>query len=162
RNVRVVDGRGERAARADVVIEGGRIRRIAPDLAVPDGGRALDLDGATVVPGLMNAHAHVCLDGNSPDPEALLRDELPAETGVRASKRLLEVLRMGVTSIRDVGAPSGIDIALRRLVEQGDIPGPRMITAGRVVTMTGGHGWWMGWEVDGPHEVRRAVRSQIK
>ena len=110
----------------------------------------------------MNAHAHVCLDGTSPDPETLLRSETAAETAVRASKRLLEILQMGVTTIRDVGAPGWIDISLRRLVENGDIPGPRMITAGRVITMTGGHGWWMGWEVDGPDEVRKAVRSQIK
>ena len=163
RGVRVVDGRGVRAERADILVEDGRIGRISSSaLEAPSGARVLDLDGATVTPGLMNAHAHICLDGTSPDPEAIMRTETPAETAVRASKRLLETLRMGVTTIRDLGAPGWIDISLRRLVENGDIPGPRMITAGRVITMTGGHGWWMGWEVDGPDEVRKAVRSQIK
>jgi len=163
RGVRVVDGRGVRAERADLMIEGGRIREISPEpVQPPAGARVLELAGATVTPGLMNAHAHVCLDGTSPDPETLLRAETPAETAVRSARRLLDIVNMGVTAIRDVGAPNGIDISLRRLVENGDIPGPRMITAGRVITMTGGHGWWMGWEVDGPDEVRKAVRSQIK
>ena len=162
RSVRVVDGRGVRAERADVLIEGGRITEIsAQPIQSPAGASVLDLAGATITPGLMNAHAHICLDA-SPDPEKLLQSEVPAETAVRSAQRLLEALNQGVTAIRDIGAPGGIDIALRRLVENGDIPGPRMITCGRVITMTGGHGWWMGWEVDGPDEVRKAVRSQIK
>ena len=133
RGVRVVDGRGVRVERADILVEDGRIGRISSSaLEAPSGARVLDLEGATVTPGLMNAHAHICLDGTSPDPEAIMRTETPAETAVRASKRLLETLRMGVTTIRDLGAPGWIDISLRRLVESGDIPGPRMITAGRI------------------------------
>jgi imidazolonepropionase-like amidohydrolase len=163
RGVRVVDGRGVRAERADLLVQDGRIARISTtSLDAPAGAHVLDLAGATVTPGLMNAHAHITFDGTSPDPEAILRTETTTETAVRSAGRLLETLRMGVTTIRDLGAPSGIDISLRRLVENGDIPGPRMVTAGRVVTMTGGHGWWMGWEVDGPDAVRKAVRSQIK
>ncbi len=162
RSVRVVDGRGVRAERADVLIEDGRISEISAEaIQAPAGAEVRDLAGATITPGLMNAHAHICLDA-SPDPEKLLQAEVPAETAVRSAQRLLEALNQGVTAIRDIGAPGGIDIALRRLVENGDIPGPRMITCGRVITMTGGHGWWMGWEVDGPDEVRKAVRSQIK
>ena len=69
---------------------------------------------------------------------------------------------MGVTSIREVGAPWGVDIVLRRLVERGEIPGPRMVTAGRNICMTGGHGNWMGMEADGPEGVRAAARVQIK
>ncbi len=163
RGVRVVDGRGVRAERADLLVREGRIAAISTaPLDAPAGARVLDLAGATVTPGLMNAHAHITFDGTSPDPEGILRTETTTETAVRSAKRLLEILQMGVTTIRDLGGPAGIDISLRRLVENGDIPGPRMVTAGRVVTMTGGHGWWMGWEVDGPDEVRKAVRSQIK
>ena len=87
-------------------------------LAQDSGGRVLDLDGRTVAPGLMNAHSHICLDGTSPDPELILRAETPAENAVLSAARLLRTLRMGVTSIRDVGAPWGVDIALRRLVER--------------------------------------------
>jgi imidazolonepropionase-like amidohydrolase len=162
RNARVVDGRGVRAEKADVLIADGRIRRIGGDIARADGADELDVEGRTVTPGLMNAHSHVCLDGTSPDPEAVLRDESPATNAVRSAGRLRKILASGVTAIRDVGAPWGVDIALRRLVEAGEIPGPRMVTSGRNICMTGGHGNWMGLEADGPDGLRHAVRSQIK
>ena len=163
RGVRVVDGRGELAEQADVLIAEGRISEISDrPLEAPRGGRVLDLDGRTVAPGLMNAHSHMCLDGTSPDPETILRSETPAENAVRSAKRLERALRMGVTAIRDVGAPWGVDIALRRLVERGEIPGPRIISVGRNICMTGGHGNWMGLEADGPEGLRHAARSQIK
>ena len=163
RGVRVVDGRGVRAERADVMIRAGRIESISErPIEAPRGLPTLDLDGRTIAPGLMNAHSHICLDGTSPDPEAILRAESPAENAVRSARRAERALRMGVTAIRDVGAPWGVDIVLRRLVERGEIPGPRMVTAGRNICMTGGHGNWMGLEADGPEGVRAATRSQIK
>ena len=163
RGVRVVDGRGVRAERADVLIRAGRIEEISErPIEAPRGLPALELEGRTIAPGLMNAHSHICLDGTSPDPETILRSETPAENAVRSARRLERALRMGVTAIRDVGAPWGVDIALRRLVDRGEIPGPRMITAGRNICMTGGHGNWMGMEADGPEGVRAATRTQIK
>lgn len=162
RNARVVDGRGVRAGSADVLIAGGRIRHIGGEVPTPDGATELDVAGRTITPGLMNAHSHICLDGTSPDPEAVLRGEDPATNAVRSAARLRRILAGGVTAIRDVGAPWGVDIALRRLVEAGEIPGPRMVTSGRNICMTGGHGNWMGLEADGPDGLRHAVRSQIK
>jgi imidazolonepropionase-like amidohydrolase len=162
RNARVVDGRGVRAERADVLIAEGRFRRIGGDIARPDGADELDVAGRTITPGLMNAHSHICLDGTSPDPETVLREETPATNAVRSAARLRTILASGVTAIRDVGAPWGVDIALRRMVEAGEIPGPRMVTSGRNICMTGGHGNWMGLEADGPEGLRHAVRTQIK
>ncbi len=109
----------------------------------------------------MNAHTHLCLDGG-PDPEATLRDETRAATVVRSVARLEATLRAGVTTIRDVGGPDGIDLELAALVESGDLAGPRVIASGRVVTMTGGHGWWMGAQADGPDAVRRAARENLR
>ncbi len=162
RGVRVVDGRGVRAERADVAVEAGRISRISATRIAAPGAEVLDLTGRTICPGLMNAHAHICLDGTSPDPEAVLRTETPAENAVRSAARLRRALASGVTAIRDVGAPWGVDIALKRMVDRGEIPGPRMITAGRNICMTGGHGNWMGLEADGVDGLRQAARSQIK
>lgn len=166
RGARVIDGRGLRHERADVLVEGDRIVDIAPGGLPTDapgmaGARSIDLTGLTLLPGLMNAHAHCTLDGSA-DPDATLAAETPTETAIRSTVRLRECVEMGVTTIRDVGAVGHIDIALRRMVERGEIAGPRMLTSGRVITMTGGHGHWMGMEVDGPDEVRKAVRSQIK
>ncbi len=166
RGARIVDGRGLRHERADLLIEGDRIEAIEPG-GMPEeafsmsGVRVVDLAGLTLVPGLMNAHAHITLDGSA-DPDATLRSESPTETAVRAERRLREIVERGVTTIRDVGGVHGIAIALARMVERGEIPGPRTLAAGNVITMTGGHGHWMGAECDGPDAVRRAVRGQIK
>jgi imidazolonepropionase-like amidohydrolase len=161
RGVRAVDARGERHGRADVLIEGDRIVAVEPTLGEISDAEELDLTGTTVVPGLMNAHTHVCLDGSA-DPAAVLAAEDPVETAVRSERRLRETVERGVTTIRDLGGPAGIDIALSRLLASGEIPGPRMLTAGRVITITGGHGNWMGAESDGPDAVRRSARAQIK
>ena len=166
RGARVADGRGVRHERADLLIDAGRIVAIDP-AGIPlgadrtAGAKVVELGGLTLVPGLMNAHAHITLDG-SPDPGATLAAETPSETAIRAARRLREVVESGVTTIRDVGDVGGIDIALRAMVERDEIVGPRMLTAGKVITMTGGHGHWMGVECDGPDEVRKGVRGQIK
>jgi imidazolonepropionase-like amidohydrolase len=169
RGVRVVDARGVRAERADVTLRDGRISTIEPTPAgeprpagagTGAGAELLPLDGLTVVPGLMNAHAHVCLDGSA-DPDATYRSETATERAIRAARRLEAVLRAGVTTIRDLGGPQDV-LAIAAMVANGEIDGPRMLAAGRVITMTGGHGHWMGIEADGPDAVRRAARENIK
>jgi imidazolonepropionase-like amidohydrolase len=75
---------------------------------------------------------------------------------------LTAALNMGVTAIRDVGGLEHVDLGLKRMVESGMIAGPRMRAVGKLVTMTGGHGYPQGIEADGPDEVRKAVRTQIK
>jgi imidazolonepropionase-like amidohydrolase len=160
RNGRLVDGRGARDGRLDLLIRDGRTVAIGPELDEPR-ATTVDLGGRWVVPGLMNAHAHQCLDGG-PDPEAALRTENRTETVVRSAVRLEAAVRAGVTTIRDVGGVDGIDIELAQLVEAGEVEGPRVIASGRVVTMTGGHGWWMGLQADGPDAVRRAARENLR
>jgi imidazolonepropionase-like amidohydrolase len=161
RGARVVDARGELYPRADILIRADRIEAIMPSIGGVENAEDVDVAGMTVVPGLMNAHTHVCLDGSA-DPGAVLATEDPVETAVRSARRLRETVERGVTTIRDLGGPAGIDIALSRMVDRGEIPGPRMLTAGRVITITGGHGNWMGAESDGPDAVRRSARAQIK
>ena len=138
----------------------GRIAAIGDGLEAT-GAEVIELAGTWVCPGLMNAHAHLCLDGG-PDPEAALRGENRTETVLRSAARLEAAVRAGVTTIRDVGGTDGIDIELARLVETGEVLGPRVIASGRVVTMTGGHGWWMGIQADGADAVRRAARENLR
>jgi imidazolonepropionase-like amidohydrolase len=161
RGVRVVDARGVRADNADVRIVGERIESIDPAGRTDAAGDALDLAGLTVCPGLMNAHAHVCLDGG-PDPDRTIREETVTERTIRSARRLEAALVAGVTTIRDLGGTDGLGLELAAMVNRGEIPGPRMLAAGQVITMTGGHGHWMGIEADGPDAVRRATRLQIK
>jgi imidazolonepropionase-like amidohydrolase len=165
RNARVVDARGARPGRVDVAISGGRIATIREhrqnDGATPAPGSVVELDGRWVCPGLMNAHTHACLDAG-PDPEDVLRGENRTQTVLRSAGRLLAGLRAGVTTIRDVGGPDDIDIELAGMIASGEIPGPRMLASGRVVTMTGGHGWWIGRQADGADAVRRAARENLR
>jgi imidazolonepropionase-like amidohydrolase len=143
----------------DVLVRDGRIAAIGQGLD-DSATEVLELAGLWLCPGLMNAHSHLCLDGG-PDPEATLRAENRTETVVRGAARLGAAVRAGVTTIRDVGGSDGVDIDLARLVESGEVSGPRVLASGRVVTMTGGHGWWMGIQADGPDAVRRATRENL-
>ena len=165
RDARVVDARGARPGRVDVLIRNGRISAIGERLDIEALGSraatAVPLDGRWVCPGLMNAHSHACLDAG-PDPEVVLRGENRTQTVLRSVRRLEAALHAGVTTIRDVGGPDGIDIELAGMIANGEIAGPRMLASGRVVTMTGGHGWWMGRQADGPDAVRRATRQNLR
>ena len=103
RDARVVDARGERPGRVDVLVRNGRIAAIGESLDAPT-ATVVPLAGRWIVPGLMNAHAHACLDGG-PDPETVLHGEDRTQTVVRSVARLEATLRAGVTTIRDVGGP---------------------------------------------------------
>jgi imidazolonepropionase-like amidohydrolase len=161
-DVRVVDGRGVRADRATVHIRGGRIEAITE--SAPDDAVAQRIDGAgmTLVPGLMNAHVHVTMDGTA-DPAA----GLAASGGVAritrdARDRLRATLRAGVTTVRDLGAPEGIALALAAEVERGELAGPRILAAGRPVCAVGGHGHtFMSVQVVGPDAAAAAAREQL-
>lgn len=166
RGGRIVDARGLQSERSDVLIEGDRISAIEPGGLPADapglaGARDIDLSGLTLVPGLMNAHSHITLDA-SPDPMTVLENETRSQTTLRSAARLVDIVQRGVTTIRDLGDADHIDIELREMVEDGEIVGPRMLTAGRIICMTGGHGRDIGVEVDGPDAVRAAVRAEIK
>lgn len=165
-DARVVDGRGLRAEHADLIIEGDRIVDIATgglpeSSAALAGGEVIGLDGATVLPGLVNAHVHLCLDASA-DPARALLEAGSAERAAATEGRLPGILERGVTTVRDLGAVDGIAIELARRVERREVAGPRILAAGMVVTTPGGHGHWMGLEVRGPDAVRAAVRSQVE
>lgn len=140
-------------------VRDGRIEALldAPPTAGP---RPVELDG-WVIPALIDAHVHLCLDGGA-DPGARLRAETPTDTVVRALGHLRAHLRAGITTIRDLGGPDGFALDLARAVDDGRVAGPRVIASGRNVTMTGGHAHATGIEADGPDAVRRAARSQLK
>jgi len=123
--------------------------------------RRIDAGSGFILPGLINCHTHICLDG-SPDPVSHLIHEGLIRTSVKSSEALRKTLMAGVTTIRDLGGRGGIDIALRDAVRDGVVQGPRVLASGEVICMTGGHGWFFGDEADGPDEVRKATRRQLK
>lgn len=164
RDVRLIDGTGVpgRPGTA-VLIDRGRIEWIGPDNHAPDVPADAEIHGGgrTLLPGLINSHVHLCNDGSADFSAQIASDTVPL-AALRAGKMAALTLQAGVTSVRDCGAASGIVLDLARAVEEGWIIGPRIVAAGRVITMTGGHGHFIGREADGVDEVRRATRAEIK
>ena len=149
---------------AAIVVEGGEItwvgkRSRAPKTPKGQRSRTLEAGGRFVVPGMVNCHAHLTLDGGADfTAETAQSDALAA---LKAFKNARAALRAGVTTVRDLGANGPMVIELGRAIERGVLEGPRIIAAGRGITNTGGHGTEVGRIADGPDEVRRATREQI-
>ncbi|MBI3028407.1 MAG: amidohydrolase family protein [Candidatus Rokubacteria bacterium] len=157
----LIDGSGTQPVLGKaVVVEGPRIAAVVEEGAAPAGTR-LRLDGLTLLPGLINAHVHLCLGGEA-DPVTPMRQEPLALTAVKMAIRARQTVEAGVTTVRDLGGREYAEFAVRSAVKEGLIPGPRILAAGRCICMTGGHGWWIGREADGPDDVRKAVREQLR
>ena len=159
---RVIVGDGRILDHATVLVKDGKIQKIAQNgMNIPKDIQTIPLDGQTLLPGFIDAHIHICLDG-SPDPVAAGLTEPPTITTLKAAESARRTLMAGVTTVRDMGGKDGIDFGLRQAIDSGLIPGPRMLISGRLICMTGGHGWQIGLEANGPDEVRKAAREQIK
>jgi imidazolonepropionase-like amidohydrolase len=164
RNVTLIDGTGAAPVPGSALIsEGKRVTWIGPEAELPEGAAdgAIDGGGGAVLPGLINCHVHLANDG-SPDLFGQAARDSVTIAALRGYKNLQLTLQAGVTSVRDCGAASGIAIDLARAVEDGMVTGPRIRAAGRVITMTGGHGHFIGREADGPDGVRGATRAELK
>jgi imidazolonepropionase-like amidohydrolase len=163
-NLTILDGTGAAPVPGQaLIIEGRRISWIGPADRMPEGSAAVAVDarGATAMPGLINCHVHLTNDG-SPDLFGQVNRDTVTTAVLRGYLNLQATLEHGITSVRDCGAASNISIDLAAEVAGGLIPGPRIKAAGRVITMTGGHGHFIGREADGPDGVRAATRAEIK
>ena len=144
-----------------VVVEQGRIAAVVDEREASP-GRVVRLDGLTLLPGLINCHVHLCFGGEADPAAALLKDPF-ATTVIKAVLRARQTVEAGVTTVRDLGGRDYAELSVRDAVRAGLVPGPRMLCAGRGICITGGHGWHLiGREADGPDEVRKGVREQIK
>ena len=135
-----------------------------PASALPDEYAALprtDYPGATVMPGLIDSHVHLGFDGG-PNPVARMRSETEAQQLVLMLRSARELLGVGVTTARDLGAPGYLDVVVRDAIAADLARGPRMVVAGSPITVTGGHCWFMGGEADSEDDLRRMVRTHHK
>jgi imidazolonepropionase-like amidohydrolase len=165
-NGRLFDGTGAPARdRVSVLIEDGRIAQVVDAADPTDGAPAVDLQGRTVLPGLIDAHVHA--GGGFAQPEALHGAEPILEGAIAhvLAAELREVLRMGITTLRDVGSIGDIVVEARQAMRYGAFRGPRLLTCGRIVSPTSPGGRFfagMYREADGCDSVRQAVREQFR
>lgn len=161
----LVDGTGAAGGPGGVLVRGGRIAEVLRGEAAlrrtPPGARVVDLEGRTLLPGLIDAHVHLCLPGDgTPFPQTVAEPR-----GVIAAIALRNAgvaLRAGITTLRDCGGFPDVLYALRRAVALGYAQGPRLVLAGWPLTITGGHCHYFGGEADGPDRLRTRVREAIK
>ncbi|MHB8575109.1 MAG: amidohydrolase family protein [Dehalococcoidia bacterium] len=146
-----------------VFIDDGCIVRIGRQgtTDLPDAAERIDLPGTTLMPGLMDGHVHLIFDG-SPTPVPNLLAESDNHALVRMTAHARAMLQAGITTARDLGCRSYLDLEIRRCIEEGVIEGPRLLCVGKPITVTGGHCHFLGGEADGELEVRQAVRRQHK
>ncbi len=172
---RILPISGEAILNATIVVEGNKIARIEPGFSrAPTGAEVVDLKNKTVLPGLIDCHVHMEweLNRSSYNERFTLN---PADIAYRAAVYARRTLDIGFTTVRDLGG-TGVNIALRNAINSGWAIGPRILTAGRALSITGGHAdatTGAKWDLfdppgpemgiaDGPDECRAAVREQIK
>jgi len=155
---------------AVVVVRGDRIVSIGG--GVPDGARVVDLGSATLLPGLIDLHTHLTSTGVHWEDELL--KTTPGQAALHGAHNALITLMAGFTSCRDMGPTwPYTDIDLRKAIDEGIVPGPRLMAAGNYVSPTGGAGDARQFSIyvdvpivrnlaDGPDEIRKAVRTNLK
>jgi imidazolonepropionase-like amidohydrolase len=173
RAARIIDGRGgSPLSGAMVIVRGDRIEAVGRDLTVPAGAHVIDLGGATLLPGLIDLHTHLTSTGVHWEDE-LLRTT-PGQAALHGAKNARDTLMAGFTTCRDMGPTWPFtDIDLRDAIDQGVVPGPRMMASGNYVSATGGAGDARQFSIfvdvpivqnlaDGPDAIRHAVRTNLK
>lgn len=163
RNGNVIIGNGKVIEKGTVSVDGENIFFVGPARRVQTSkkDRVFDISGKTLLPGLIDAHVHLCVDGSADPITSLLKDSIPVLT-LKAANHARRTLEAGVTTVRDMGGRDYVDLAIRDGIESGILQGPRMLCSGKLVCMTGGHGWQFGREANGMDEVRAAVREQLR
>lgn len=161
-HVRLIDGTGAVHEHATILVRGSKISAVGPSkaLAIPKGTVRINGRGLTILPGLIDCHVHLCLGGEA-DVVGALGAEHPSFTLLKSVSHAKATLDAGFTTVRDVGARDHSILALAQAVDAGLVPGPRIIAAGLAICMIGGHARFIGREVDGTEQVRKAVMDQI-
>lgn len=162
RQIRILDGQGRKIEQGTVVIEGDRIVAVGPDdtIRLPRGTRRIDGRGLTLLPGLIDCHVHFCL-GAEADVVAAVERESSSVTLLKAAELARRTVQAGFTTVRDVGFRDHAVFALKKAIESGLTPGPRILAAGLAICMPGGHARFIGREADGVEAVRAAVQDQL-
>lgn len=180
-NVNVLDGLGGVSPNATVVVNGSSIESVTTSndsAALPSGTVLINGAGRWLMPGLINCHDHLCNKWLRTTPAADYQSERqrrrnasPGSNALEAAGNATWELRQGVTTVRELGGPGMAvgqelftNVDIRDAISAGQVPGPRVLASRLMIAMTGGHGtpWYGVREADGPDEVRKAIREQLK
>jgi imidazolonepropionase-like amidohydrolase len=165
---------GAAAANQTIVVEGRKITAVGANVQMPPGANVIDLGAYTVLPGLFDAHTHLC-QSLPPEDRHTFHDDINNTGAYRAilgTVNAREMLEAGFTTVRDVGnAGNYVDSDLRRAIEQGIVPGPTIVNAGRIIAPFGGQyhlqperrelGAPEYFFADTRDEIRKAVRENV-
>ena len=163
---RMLDGRGSPPVEdATLICDKGRITYAGPTAEAPP-HTSEDVvweapGGSTLIPGLIDCHVHLCFDGTA-DFAAEAREMNGSRAALKAARNARRALDAGITTVRDLGGFELAMLDVARAQRDGVITGARILTAPAVLTVTGGHGHFIGWEVDSADELVKAVRKLVK
>lgn len=177
---RLFDGTGDKVRENMViVVQGDRIQTVNPagSVSIPAGATVIDLSHATVLPGLIDCHTHLGARADRYDEIYYFKDT-PFQSAFAAVVHARKTLEAGFTSVRDVGSLPFLAVDLRNSINEGLIPGPRVVASGPAISITGGHGDINNFSpqtrvsmfpeerdfqiADGVDQVRHVVRAQVK
>ena len=176
---RMFDGTNDTLVRnAVVIVDGNKIRSAGSSLAIPADAQVIDLGDVTILPGFIDAHVHLTEEGQDNWYLGYFQNLMrqPAEQALLATTFARKTLDAGFTTVRNVGAGDFVDVSLRNAINNGWVPGPRMLVAVHAIGATAGHGdsdpippvrgvpqlGPIDGVCNGPAECRAAVRYQIK
>ncbi|HEV2964292.1 MAG TPA: amidohydrolase family protein [Candidatus Angelobacter sp.] len=177
---RLFDGTGDNVRENMViVVQDDRIQSVGPaaSVSIPSGATVIDLSKATVLPGLIDCHTHLGARADRYDEIYRFKDT-PFQSAFAAVVHARKTLEAGFTSVRDVGSEPFLAVDLRNSINEGLVPGPRIVASGPAISITGGHGDLNNYSpqtrvsmfpeerdfaiADGVDQVRHVVRAQVK